>query len=359
MDSNGRNVDFLIRLGILGGLGVWCFLLLRPFVDIILWSTILAIAIFPIFESLKAGLRGRAKLAGALLILLGLGIIVGPVSVMATLSAGNAQALADQLKQGTLVIPAPPLELSTWPLIGQSAYDFWVKASSNLGSVLSQFKPQLKDIATKILLLAADTSLILVKFMVSIIIANILILNQASLKINLLRVMTRLSPTRGPAFLQLVAITIRSVTRGILGVAVIQTLLVGLGFIVAKIPVSGLLIPLCLLLTIVQIGPGIIILGTLVYAWITFSPLGALAYTLWMIPCLLVDNILKPILMARGLPVPMGVILIGVLGGTLTQGILGLFIGPVILSMGYELLKAWINETALVPTSAPEDPTTL
>ncbi|BFM40947.1 AI-2E family transporter [Synechocystis sp. LKSZ1] len=355
MDSNVKNVDFLIRLGILGGLGAWCFLLLRPFMDIILWSTILAIAIFPIFEWLRAVLQGRSKLASALLILLGLGIIIGPVSVMATLSAGNAQALADQLKEGALVIPPPSSDISSWPLIGPPIYGFWAKASSNLGSVLSQFKPQLKDIATKILLLAADTSLILLKFMVSIVIANILILNQASLKISLTRLMTRLSPERGPAFLKLMAVTIRSVTRGILGVAVIQTLLVGLGFMVAKIPAAGLLIPLCLLLTIVQIGPGIIIIGTLVYAWFTFPPLAALAYTLWMIPCMLVDNVLKPILMARGLPVPMVVILIGVLGGTLTQGILGLFIGPVVLSLGYELLRAWISETALPPTTALEE----
>lgn len=127
-------------------------------------------------------------------------------------------------------------------------------------------------------------------------------------------------------------------------VAIVQTLMVSIGLIVAKISEAGLLTLTCLFLTIIQIGPGLIILPTLIFAWLNMNPLAALLFTIWMFAASLVDNILKPILMGQGLPVPIIVILIGVIGGTLAHGILGLFIGPVILILGYDLVRAWIIE---------------
>ena len=113
---------------------------------------------------------------------------------------------------------------------------------------------------------------------------------------------------------------------------------------IGGIPFAGLLTLLCLVLAIIQIGSGLVVFPAIIFAWSTMGTVTALLFTLWMVPCTLVDNILKPILMSKGLPVPTIVILMGVLGGTLVHGILGLFIGPVILSLGYELLVAWINQ---------------
>jgi predicted PurR-regulated permease PerM len=196
--------------------------------------------------------------------------------------------------------------------------------------------------------------LTLLNFIVSIIIAAILILNAESLNRGLIRFVSHLSPSRGEEFIKLATTTIRSVTRGIIGVAIIQTIMVGLGLILAKIPAAGLLTLLCLFLSIIQIGPILVILPTLIFVWSAMSPVTAILFTLWMIPTALIDNILKPILMGQGLPVPIVVILLGVIGGTLAHGILGLFIGPVILILGYELVKAWINEDeekTLIPSN--------
>jgi predicted PurR-regulated permease PerM len=353
MESNFKVIDLVIRLLVLGLLSVWCFILLRPFIAVILWGVILAIALFPFFLWLKAWMGGRAKLAGTILTLLGIAIIIGPVSVIATVFVSNAQTFADSLAAGTLAVPPPPEGVAAWPAIGKPLSHFWQQASVNFGTVLNQFKPQLEELAKSLLFLAANTGLTLLKFLLSIIIAGVLMLNADWLNRGTTRVILRLTPTRGQALVQLAASTIRSVSRGIIGVSVLQSLLIGIGLIVAGIPAAGLLALICLLLTIIQIGPGLVVILTLIYAWSKMSTLGALIFTIWMIPAMLIDNVLKPIFMARGLPVPMVVIFIGVLGGTLAHGILGLFVGPVILSLGYELGRAWINEesaTASIPT---------
>ncbi len=319
-----------------------------------MWGIILAIVSFPLFVWLKARLGGRAKLAGAIVILLGFAIVVGPVSIIAQVFISNAESFADSLASGTLAVPPPPEGISAWPLIGKPLYEIWQSASVNLGDVLSKFKQPLEELAKNLLLLAGNTGLNLLQFLLSIIIAGVLMLKEEGLTLWVTRLFLKLTPKQGQAFVKLAAATVRSVTRGIIGVSLLQSLLIGIGFTVAGIPAAGLLSLLCLILAIIQIGPGLVVIPTLIFAWSTMNTLGALLFTIWMLPAMLVDNVLKPILMARGLPVPMVVILTGVLGGTLAHGILGLFVGPVILSLGYELLRAWINED-LATASIPAD----
>jgi len=357
MESNVKIINFIIRLFVVGLLFAWCFILIRPFIVITLWGVVLAIAVFPVFLWLKNHIGGRSNLAATLLALLGIGIIIGPVSLIATVLLHNAQSLVQGIEAGTLVIPPPPSDIATWPAIGQPLNEIWQLASVNLQGVISQFKPQIQEFAKTLVFQATSTGLTLLKFIVSIIIAAILFLNAEGLNRGLIRFVSHLSPSRGEEFLKLATTTIRSVTRGIIGVAIIQTLMVGIGLVLAKIPAAGLLTLLSLFLSIIQIGPVLIVLPTIIFVWSTMNPLAALLFTLWMIPSALIDNVLKPILMGQGLPVPIVIILLGVIGGTLAHGILGLFVGPVILILGYELVKAWINddsETAAI--SSDESP---
>ena len=343
MRNNLTVIDLIIRILVLGLLGTWCFILLRPFLAVVLWGAILAIALLPIFLSLKAFLGGRAKLAVTVITLLGIAIIVGPVSWIATVLVGNIQSFADSFAAGTLIVPNPPEGVATWPLIGEPLNNLWQEAAVNLGAVLSKFEPQLKGITKSLLLLSADMGLTILKFLLSLIIAAVFMLNAEVIQHGLTRFVKRLAPTQAQNFLQLAAATVRNVTRGVIGIALLQSLLIGIGLIVAGIPGAGLLALLCLFLTVIQIGPGLVVILTIIFAWSTMNTLGALLFTIWMIPAMLIDNILKPILMASGLPVPMLVIFIGVLGGTIAHGIIGLFVGPVILSLGYELMKEWVN----------------
>jgi len=344
MENSSKIVNFIIRLLVVGFLLGWCILLIRPFLLITIWSIILAIAAYPVFLWLKNRIGGRSNLAAALMAIGGIAIIIGPVSLIGSITLHNAQTLMESLEAGTFVVPPPPQDLASWPLVGETLNGIWQRASVNLDSVISQFKPQIKDFAKVFLVQVTNVSVTLLKFIISIIVAAVLIIYAKVLNKGLKQFLARLSPKRGDEFVQLMANTIRSVTRGIIGVAIIQTLMIGIGLVVAGIPAAGILTLACLFLTIIQIGPGLIVLGTIIFAWSNMSFLTALLFTLWMVPATLVDNILKPILMGKGLPVPIVVILLGVIGGTLAHGIVGLFVGPVILILGYELTRAWMNE---------------
>jgi predicted PurR-regulated permease PerM len=357
MENSSKIVNFIIRLLVVGFLLGWCILLIRPFLLITIWSIILAIATYPVFLWLKNRIGGRSNLAAALMAIGGIAIIIGPVSLIGSITLHNAQTLMESLETGTFVVPPPPQDLASWPLVGETLNGIWQRASVNLESVISQFKPQIKDFAKVFLVQVTNVSVTLLKFIISIIVAAVLIIYAKVLNKGLKQFLARLSPERGEEFVQLMANTIRSVTRGIIGVAIIQTLMIGIGLVVAGIPAAGILTLVCLFLTIIQIGPGLIVLGTIIFAWSNMSFLTALLFTLWMVPATLVDNILKPILMGKGLPVPIVVILLGVIGGTLAHGIVGLFVGPVILILGYELTRAWMNEGNEVSreTATPEN----
>ena len=357
MENSSKIVTFIIRLFVVGFLLAWCILLIRPFILITIWSIILAIAAYPVFLWLKNRIGGRSNLAAALMAIGGIAIIIGPVSLIGSITLHNAQTLMESLEAGTFVVPPPPQDLASWPLVGETLNGIWQRASVNLESVISQFKPQIKDFAKVFLVQVTNVSVTLLKFIISIIVAAVLIIYAKVLNKGLKQFLARLSPERGEEFVQLMANTIRSVTRGIIGVAIIQTLMIGIGLVVAGIPAAGILTLVCLFLTIIQIGPGLIVLGTIIFAWSNMSFLTALLFTLWMVPATLVDNILKPILMGKGLPVPIVVILLGVIGGTLAHGIVGLFVGPVILILGYELTRAWMNEgnEVSMETTNPEN----
>ncbi|MBF2097537.1 MAG: AI-2E family transporter, partial [Gloeomargaritaceae cyanobacterium C42_A2020_066] len=269
----------------------------------------------------------------------------------------NAQVFGNRIASGELIIPPPSQDLEDWPFIGVFLQRVWQKASVNLGDLLSQFKPQLEELSKYLLLLVKNTGLTLLESIFSIIIAPLLMINARNINQGLILIAGRLSPVRGKEFMHLAIATIRNITRGVIGVSALQALLIGVGLIIAGMPGAGLLTLLVLVLCIIQIGPGLVVLGSLFWAWSSLGQLTAFLFTLWMIPAGLIDNILKPIVMAQGLPVPIIIILMGVIGGTLTQGILGLFIGPVVLILGYELVKTWVTERpAALPSVAADDP---
>jgi predicted PurR-regulated permease PerM len=154
--------------------------------------------------------------------------------------------------------------------------------------------------------------------------------------------MERVFPPRGSEMVQLAGATVRNVSRGIIGISLLQSFLAGAGFLIAGIPAAGLLAFVSLVLAIVQIGPAVVFLPIIIWSWTSMSTVNALMFTAYMIPVGLLDNLLKPVLMARGLATPMPVIVIGVIGGTIAYGIIGLFFGPIVLSVAWELITAWL-----------------
>jgi predicted PurR-regulated permease PerM len=242
------------------------------------------------------------------------------------------------------MLPPPPETVRTWPLVGEPIFQFWQLASTNLSAAFAKIAPQLRPVGGSLLRIAAEAGGNIIKFLIAIVVAGFLFSPAPSLMENLRGFSRRMASTRGEELLLLAGSTVRAVSRGVIGISVLQALLAGIGFVAAGIPGANILTSAVLVLGIIQIGPSIVVLPLIVWSWLTMDTTAALLFTLYMIPVNLLDNVLRPFVFGRGLDVPVLVILIGVIGGTISQGITGLFLGPIVLAVIWNLLIAWIKE---------------
>jgi predicted PurR-regulated permease PerM len=346
-------IQLVIRLGLLALLIVWTFVLILPFIPILAWAAVLAVALNPVFIPLARILGGRPKLAAVILTLLCFAVLIGPAAWLGLGAVEGTKDLTRQLSAGDLAIPLPPQAIKSWPVIGAPLYELWDQASTNLRSFLQDMAPYLKTIATTLLGFAGDAGLGTIKFLLSIVVAGVIFPYGPQLVATGRGFLSRIVPEQSEHFLDLAGATIRAVSQGVVGVAVLQALLAGAGFKLAGIGSAGLLAFLVLLLSIVQIGATIVILPVIIWIWTDKDVVTALLLTLFLALVGVLDNILKPLVMGRGLTTPTIVIFIGVIGGTLEHGIVGLFIGPIILSVAWELAVAWIRDDHASPASPP------
>ncbi|MGY4235806.1 putative PurR-regulated permease PerM [Bradyrhizobium sp. USDA 4449] len=335
-------VQLVIRLGLLGLLISWTFVVIRPFVPILSWSAVLVVAFHPVFAWLARHLGGRPRTASAVLTLIMLGIVTGPAAWLGLSAVEGLRYLAGQIGSGDLVLQGAPERIRNWPLIGPQLYAFWNEAYTNVRAALREVAPYLKPLAGMMLSFAGNTGIGMLQFLLSVVVAGFLLPYGAQLVAALRGFLLRIVPGRSEHFLELAGATIRAVSQGVIGVAIVQALLAGIGFKLAGIASAGLLAIIVLLLSIVQIGAAIVLLPVVVWIWVDKDVTVALLLTIYLVVVGLLDNVLKPLLMGRGLTTPTLVILIGVIGGTLAHGIIGLFIGPIILSVAWELAAAWI-----------------
>ena len=341
-------IEIAIRLGAFGLLFYLSLVLVRPFISIVIWSVVLTVALYPVYEWMALRLRGLRRLAAFLITILSLLIVIGPATWLALGLIESLRIISERLDFSTLTIPPPPNSLKEWPLIGDAIYQFWDLASTNFQAALAKIMPQLKPLGSSLLRTGADTGIGIVKFLVSIIIAGFLFVPAPSLVDAVKKVSRRLNSKRGEEFVIQAGATIRAVSRGVIGISVLQALLAGVGLMVAGIPQASLITFAVLICGIIQIGPSIIVIPVIIWSWTAMETTSALLFTAYMIPVNLIDNFLRPIIMGRGLKTPMLVILIGVLGGTLAYGITGLFLGPIVLAVVWELLVPWIQEREAV-----------
>jgi predicted PurR-regulated permease PerM len=338
------SAELMIRLGILGLFLYFAFFLVRPFISIAIWSVVLTVALYPVYDRMVDLLGGARRLAAALLTLLSLLIVIGPAAWLALGLVDSLRILSERLDLSTLALPPPRETVKSWPLIGDQIYQFWELASNNIEAALAKIAPHLKPIGSSLLTIAADAGTGAIKFFIAIIIAGFLYPPAPSLVDALRRFSRRLAGGRGEEFVQLAGATIRAVSRGVIGISALQAFLAGLGLVVAGIPAASLITSAVLILGIIQIGPSIVLIPLIIWSWMAMETTTALLFTAYMIPVSLLDNALRPLVMGRGLQTPTLVILIGVIGGTISYGITGLFLGPIILAVIWELLVAWIRE---------------
>ena len=350
----GRATDVAIRLGSLALLVGWCFVIVSPFLLPIAWGAIIAVALHGPFVTLRNRLGNRSKLAAGLLTLAMFVAIVVPSVLVGGSLADDVEAAATAFREGQLQVPPPSARVAAWPIIGERLYEFWQLASQNLQAALAQLGPRLKGVAGSILSAAAHLGVSMLQFLFAIVISGILLARSGSGSATAQALATRLVGPRGPELAELAAATVRGVTRGILGVALIQAILSGVGLFAAGVPAAGFWALAALVLAVVQVGIGLVMIPAAIWLFANADTSTAVAFAIWTVLLLPLDNVLKPILMGRGLDVPVAVIFIGAIGGFVSQGLIGLFVGAVVLVLGYELWRAWLAGAAAPP--APRTP---
>lgn len=341
--SGEEIIQLAIRLGLLAFLLYWSFILVQPFIPIFAWSVVLAVALYPVYNWLSVHLGDRPKLAAVIITVVSLAIVIGPATWLGLGLIEGLRSFAGQLDSGRLIVPSPPESVKDWPVVGAQLYTLWDQASTNLRAVLSEIAPHLKPLAGPVFAFAGSASLGTLKFIASVLLAGFLFPSGPRLVAAIRSVQARLVSQRGQDFVALAGATIRTVSQGVIGIAVLQSLLFGIGLKLAGVPSAGVLAFAVLVLAIMQIGSAIVLIPVIIWIWTTKAFMAALLITIYLLVVGLADNVLKPMLMGRGLSTPALVIFIGLLGGTIAHGIVGLFIGPIILAVAWELMMAWIR----------------
>lgn len=331
----------LAKIGIVALFAYWSLTLVAPFAVIVIWASILAVALYPCYRALRVAFGGSKRLAAVILTLLMLCVIIGPLAAIALNFVDAVHRLLTNLEAGTLSLPISPQSVRQWPLIGERAYVALTELSTNLAPAMERLQPAMLQAGGIILGKAAKIGLDLLGFMASVIIAGFLFGHGPQLAAAVDRLAERVAGMRGVGFVRLAQATIRNVAAGVIGVAIVQTLLAGLVLYVFDVPAAGGWTFVMLILCIIQLGPSLVLLPIVIWAWLTKDFGYAISMTLLLIPIAIIDNVMKPILVARGLKTPMLVIFMGVIGGTLSYGLIGLFLGPIVLSVFYDLLVAW------------------
>ena len=335
--------DIFIKLALLGILIVWCFQLLHPFAGVVLWGIILALALAPIYHALNKLLNNKRKWTAAIFIVVGLLVLIVPSFWLLESSIEGARDFRDNLENGTLTVPPPSDKVKDWPVIGEKAYDKWEQASVNLEAFTSNNKDQITKITKTLLDHILGMGATILQFVLSTIIAGILLATKGT-EDAAKKIFMRLLGPAGEKVSELASRTVSSVTRGVLGVALIQALLVGIGFLLAGVPYAGIWALLVFMLALLQIPPLVIVVPVCIYLFSTMGTGAAILWTVYLVVAGISDNVFKPLLLAKGAPVPMLVILLGVIGGFMLSGFIGLFTGAIALSLGYKLFLMWLEE---------------
>ncbi|MDT6963362.1 AI-2E family transporter [Cupriavidus sp. SZY C1] len=339
-------IDSLIRFGLVALLATFCFQIFRPFMNLLVWSVILAITLYPLQVRLRGRVFAGDGRTATLIIVLVIAIVLVPTYLLGTALIESMEQAMAIARRGEFHIPPPPEALAGWPLVGRRLHDAWAMAATDAASLMERLGPQIKAASLTVLGAIGGVGVGLLVFVGALIIAGIIMAYGEQGTRSAVRIATRITgPERGPRLTALCTATIRAVAQGVVGIAFIQMLLIGVAFVLKGVPGAGLLALAVLLLGIMQLPATLITIPVIL---LVFASEGASAtnivFAIYVFIAGLADNVLKPLMLGRGVDVPMPVILVGALGGMVTGGVIGLFIGPIVLAVGYQLFWQWVDE---------------
>jgi predicted PurR-regulated permease PerM len=336
-------IDLILKVGSLSLVVFLCVKILNPFLSMLVWGLVIAIILFPLFFKMNSWFGKRKKVTSLILTLFLLSLVILPSIWLVNQLIDGIRFLADNFQEGQVKFPVPPDTVQEWPLVGNWLYERWLNLSQNFEASLKGFMPQITSWIERLLGALANTGLGVVQFAASIIIAGILLIFFKQGADSGRKVFSKIVGERGQEFMEVSMQTIRNVATGVIGVALIQSTLMGIGMIVAGVPLAAVWIIVLLIIAIAQIPVMLFNIPLIIYLFAFMDPLPAVLWTLFFIVMGLIDNILKPLIMGKGSDVPMLVIFLGAIGGFIAFGFIGLFLGAIILSLAYKLYETWVS----------------
>jgi predicted PurR-regulated permease PerM len=353
-------LDILIRAGVIFVMAMLCYRIFSPFISLMAWSVILAVTLYPAHQRLARRMRGKQGLAATLLVLVGIVLIGVPTALLMASLGESLQHVVASVRDGSVKIPAPSPGVAAWPLVGERIHAMWSEAYTDLPALIQSMQPHFRDLLRKVLEVVAGIAGGMLLFLFSFIVAGIIMAFGQSGARAVRAIFTRLlGGRRGDEFAVLSTATVRAVALGVLGVAFIQAIVVGLVLLIAGVPFTGVLALVVLVIGIVQVPALVVSLPVIVYIWASgsYGSTAAVTYTVLLLIAGSLDNILKPLLLGRGVAAPMVVVLLGALGGLASGGLLGMFVGATFLTLSYQSFMWWVANSPDAIPAAPESTT--
>jgi predicted PurR-regulated permease PerM len=349
----------LLQVVALGSLIAACFWIIRPFLAAILWAATGCIATWPLLLRVQSWLGGKRSLAVASMSAILLLTLLAPFYFATVTIADNVEQIANWSKSiAKLKLPLPPAWVRELPLIGTNLADRWTQvAVAGPEQLAARLSPIAHALGLWFLKEVGNVGLLLVQFILTIIIISVLYANAETAADSTRLFSRRLAGERGEQAAVLAAQAVRGVALGIVVTAVVQTILVGIGLAVVGVPFTALLTAATFVLAIAQIGPVPLLVGVVIWVYSRHGAVWGTSFLVWATFCGVIDNLLRPILIKRTIDIPLPLIVAGVIGGLIGFGVIGLFIGPVVLAVSHALLVAWMSDgDAVVEPYAHDSP---
>jgi predicted PurR-regulated permease PerM len=341
-----KTIDLFIKLIMVALLIAWSAMIILPFAIPLLWGVILAVTLYPLFKILLKFVQGKKAVASSIITIVLLCVLLVPSIFMITSIVGEIKGLKETIDSKALVVPPPNAKVADWPIVGKKLYDAWSLLNTNLESAVEKYKAQIVSAGQKFAGALRGLFSNIMMFSLSIIIMGVLFAYADAVKRAIELFMKKLLGNNSQEYTMVVIQTVRNVAKGILGVAFIQFVIMGICFVLAGVPFAGVWALLVFLLALVQLPGALVAIPVIIYIYSVKEPLPATIWAVIILICGLSDNVLKPLLMGKGAPVPMLVIFLGALGGFMLSGFIGLFTGAIVLSLTYKLAGLWMQNNS-------------
>jgi predicted PurR-regulated permease PerM len=321
------------------------FWLVRPFLTPFIWATTIVVATWPLLLGLQERLWGKRSLAVAVMTLLLLLVLLVPLSLAVVTIVDKADQIVGWVKSlASFTVPHPPQWLASIPLVGAKLADRWQQLAALSPEDLSaRLAPHAGKVVRWFVSQAGSAGMMIFQFLLTVIIAAILYANGDAAATGVRVFARRLAGQKGEEAAILAAKAIRGVALGVVLTAIIQSVLGGIGLAVTGVPAAAVLTAVMFILCVAQIGPGLVLIPSVILLYWQGETLWGTVLLVWALPVAILDNFMRPALIRKGADLPLLLIFVGVIGGLIAFGIIGLFIGPVVLAVAYTLLKAWVS----------------